>query len=167
MLYRFFPSLHWQHAFPLRDEILSQIQDIWRTYRLADRTRLNTPVTSIRRHEDLSTDPKEYGHARWVVNDGEDGVFDAVFATIGTCGEPMMIEIEGKDEFNGRVVHSSELDKLKSEEIQGKKIVVVGSGASGVEAVELAVAKGADDVKIIARDDKVRRAAILSRCQSP
>jgi cation diffusion facilitator CzcD-associated flavoprotein CzcO len=50
----------------------------------------------------------------------------------------------------------AEHDQLKSEEIKGKRVVVVGSGASGVEAVELAVAKGADDIKILARDDKVR-----------
>lgn len=158
MLYRFFPGVHWSHAFPLRDEILAQIRNIWMEYHLAERTHLNYKVTSIKRHEELSTDPKEFGHARWIVNDGEDGVFDAVFSTIGTCGAPNMIELKDQDKYGGRIVHSSELDQLKPEEIKGRSIVVVGSGASGVEAVELAVAKGADDVKIIARDDKVRTA---------
>lgn len=155
MLYRFFPGVHWDHAFPLRDEILAQICKIWREYHLAERTRLNTKVTSVRRHEDLSTDPNKSGHARWVVNDGDDGVFDAIFSTIGTCGAPNMIELKDQDKYGGRVVHSSNLDQLKPEEIKGKRVVVVGSGASGVEAAELAVAKGAGNIKVLARDDKV------------
>ncbi|KAF8323346.1 FAD/NAD(P)-binding domain-containing protein [Clavulina sp. PMI_390] len=154
LLYRFFPSVQWSKAFPLRDEILEQIRQVWEQYHLAERTRLRTKVTAISRHSELSTDPKELGHARWVVNDGADGVFDAVFCTIGTCGAPNMVDLKDKDKYGGRIVHSSDLDSLKPEEIKGRKIVVVGSGASGVEAVELAVAKGADDVKIVARDDK-------------
>ena len=155
MLYRFFPAVHWSHAFPLRDEILSQIRSVWQEYHMVERTRLKTKVTSVRRHEGLSTDPKEFGHARWVVNEGDDGVFDAVFCTIGTCGAPNMIKLKDEDKFGGRIVHSSELDQLESEEIKGRRVVVVGSGASGVEAVELAVIKGADDIKMLARDDKV------------
>lgn len=33
-------------------------------------------------------------------------------------------------------------------------MVIVGSGASGVEAAELAVAKKAKDIVVLARDDK-------------
>lgn len=162
MLYRFFPGVHWSKAFPLRDEILSQIRSIWQEYGLESRTRFNTKVTKVYRYDEFSTDPKKYGHGRWTVNDGEDGIFDAVFATVGSCGEPKSVEFKDQGKYEkGRIVHSSELDNLKPEEIMGHKVVIVGSGASGVEAAELAVTKGADDIKIIARDDKVLPMTLL------
>jgi len=33
-------------------------------------------------------DPKKGGHSRWIINDGSDGIFDAVIVTVGTCGVP-------------------------------------------------------------------------------
>ena len=90
-------------------------------------------------------------------------MFDAVLVNIGlsplssrtdsagTCGKPKMIELDGSDQFRGKIVHSSQLDDL---DMDGKRVVVVGSGASGVEAIELAVAKGAASAQMLARDDK-------------
>lgn len=153
---------------------------------------------------DDEANPKEGGHARWIINDGSDGVFDAVIVTVGTCGAPKWVEFEGmpkgfveekKNEgkkqreqktdvkseehgpptpeedkgtehswrestpniYNGPILHSSQLDDLKSGDAHDKTVVVVGSGASGVEAVETALAKGAKKCVMIARDDKVRQ----------
>ena len=67
---------------------------------------------------------------------------------------------EEEETFEGIVVHSSELDDV---DLEGKKVVVIGSGASGVEAAETALSKGAkgarrgeegDGVVMLARDDK-------------
>ena len=59
---------------------------------------------------------------------------------------------EGDEVFEGDVYHSSELDDAK---LEGKRIIVIGSGASGVEAVETALEKGAQGCFMLARDDKV------------
>jgi NADPH-dependent glutamate synthase beta subunit-like oxidoreductase len=56
--------------------------------------------------------------------------------------------------FRGLVLHSSELDS--AEGLDGKTVIVIGSGASGVEAAETALARGAKKAVVIARDDKVR-----------
>ena len=167
-------------------------------YQLEPRTRLSTRVTSVRRvspeenHASENHTPAEGGHSRWVVNEGEDGIFDAVIVTVGTCGEPRKVNFPGmpkepsdspkqdenaisdeekeegdnekheEDEevFEGLVVHSSELDNV---DLEGKKVVVIGSGASGVEAVETALDRGAkgarrgeesNGVIMLARDDK-------------
>ncbi|KDQ63491.1 hypothetical protein JAAARDRAFT_202926 [Jaapia argillacea MUCL 33604] len=196
LIYRFFPGLLWTHAFPRRDEILGEIHRVWKEYKLDSRTRFETPVTSVKRApaqsvdvdaEDL--DPKKAGHARWIINDGSDGIFDAVIVTIGTCGDPARIGFPGMpgqeeedsdsgsssgtggpsngrdkkhagddspDEYEGQVyggvvLHSSELDDA---DLEGKNVVVVGSGASGVEAVETALGKGAKGTVMLARDDK-------------
>ncbi|TCD66067.1 hypothetical protein EIP91_001875 [Steccherinum ochraceum] len=286
LLYRFHPSLLWSRAYPLRDEILGEVERIWKEYNLASRTRFNTPVTSVRRADGSDPaddiDPNGQGHARWIVNDGHEGVFDAVIVTVGTCGKPRMVQFEGmpgvkakqdekekrKDENGdarkaegqstsngtgtheppdsasseasietekqsqhgpwtegqpqpsarvieldqeikkdagfpapgeaypttpsldpqrgtkaksllenkdggddegethqededdgdvfrkGPIVHSSQLDRLEEDEVRGKTVVVVGSGASGVEAVETALAKGAKKAIMVARDDK-------------
>jgi len=46
---------------------------------------------------------------------------------------------------------------LTPDERQEKAIVVIGSGASGVEAVETALARGAAHCIMVAKDDKVCR----------
>ncbi|KAH9895874.1 FAD/NAD-P-binding domain-containing protein [Cubamyces lactineus] len=177
LLYRFHPAVLWSCSFPHRDEILKEIRRIWKEYRLEPRTRFNTPVKSVKRvkgtGEHLQEDPSG-SQSRWIINDGEDGEFDAVVATVGTCGEPMRINFpglpssdesdasdsdkggkhEGNQEgelFEGDVIHSSELDNAQ---LEGKRILIIGSGASGVEAVETALDKGATGCTMIARDDK-------------
>ena len=62
-----------------------------------------------------------------------------------------MISLEGEDIFKGRVLHSSGLDDV---DMEGKKVLILGSGASGVEAAELAVARKAGKVTVLARGDK-------------
>ncbi|TFK56995.1 FAD/NAD(P)-binding domain-containing protein [Heliocybe sulcata] len=185
LIYRFHPAVLWTHAFPHRDEVLGEIRRVWKEYQLEPRTRFNTPVTSVKRATKESAnsddlDPKHQGHARWIINDGEDGPFDAVIVTVGTCGKPQKVGFPGmpdseegsdnksdksdekqqgkssEDEhegevFQGQIIHSSELDDA---DLEGKTIVVIGSGASGVEAVETALSKGAKETTMIARDDK-------------
>lgn len=148
---------------------MTQIKSLWTRYHLESSTRLNarpldvgsispsltevsfqTKVERVTRHE-LSTSPSDGGHGRWVINDGEDGIFDAVLVAIGTCGKPKMSSIRGHDKFSGEILHSSQLDDA---ELEGKTVVVVGSGASGVEAAELCVAKKAKQAVVLARHDK-------------
>ncbi|KAJ7024288.1 FAD/NAD(P)-binding domain-containing protein [Mycena alexandri] len=171
-LYRFHPGVLWRHAFPLRDEILSEITRIWQEYQLEPRTRFETPVTSVKRVE------SESGSHQWLINDGSEGPFDAVIVTVGTCGKPKWIHLDGMpkgaseedsaasedsdktrneaDLFTKPMIHSSELDSdaISEETIKGKKVVVIGSGASGVEACEAALTRGAGEVVMIARTDK-------------
>ncbi|KAJ7735242.1 FAD/NAD(P)-binding domain-containing protein [Mycena maculata] len=167
-LYRFHPAVLWRHAFPLRDEILGEITRIWKEYQLEPRTRFETPVTSVKKVESVS------GSSHWLVNDGNEGPFDAVIVTVGTCGKPKWIHFEGMpkdvgegadsdsteteqtDVFTGPIIHSSDLDSdaVSEETIKDKKVVVIGSGASGVEAVETALQRGAGTVVMIARTDK-------------
>ncbi|KAM5540103.1 hypothetical protein V8D89_006243 [Ganoderma adspersum] len=179
LLYRFHPGVLWSCTFPKRDEILHEARRIWQEYQLAPRTRFNTRVTSVKRVQGTGkglSDPSgdESTRSRWTINDGADGAFDAVVVTVGTCGRPKRIDIpglphaeedaheggwrevkhrggRGGEVFEGEVLHSSELD---SADLEGRTVLVVGSGASGVEAVETALAKGAKHCVMIARDDK-------------
>ena len=129
-------------------------------------------VKKVIRDPDSSTDPRQGGHSRWIINDGNEGIFDAIVrrllhsqrsvrgrtdaqpsqvCAVGTCGDPKFIELEGQDTFSGQILHSSQLDEA---DLEGKRVVIVGSGASGVESAELAVVKKAKDVVMLARSDK-------------
>ena len=139
-MYRFHPSVRWERGFPTRERILQRIEKVWREYGLQKRTRFNVAVKSVRRTE----------NGKWIVN-GEEQEFDGVIVAVGTCGEPKMPMLPGEGEFGGRIVHSSELDNL---DVEGKKVVIIGGGASAVEAVEYTVLNNAKKISILARSDK-------------
>ncbi|CAK5277517.1 unnamed protein product [Mycena citricolor] len=171
-LYRFHPAVLWKNAFPSRDEILGEVRRIWHEYKLESRTRFETRVTSVRRADAKSS----LGHRQWIINDDSETLYDAVIATVGTCGKPKWIHIDGMPKsdkgsgsdsghgndaqengvFTKPIIHSSELDSesISEETIKGKRVVVIGSGASGVEAVETALQRGAGETVILARTDK-------------
>ncbi|KAN0066401.1 hypothetical protein ACQY0O_000495 [Thecaphora frezii] len=150
LMYRFHPIVKWTEGYPKRDEILDNVKKIWDRYDLKQRTRFDTKIESVTRHES-STDPRKGGHARWVINGNESEVFDGLVCCTGTCGKPKMMDLPGQESFRGRIVHSSQLDDV---ELEGKKVLIVGGGASGIEALELAVAKKANKPTILARSDK-------------
>lgn len=109
-----------------------------------------TRVTSVTRHES-ATDPEKGGHGRWIINDNRGEVYDGLVVATGTCGKPKKLKLPNEEKFMGKIVHSSQLDDV---ELEGKNVIIIGGGASGIEALELAVAKGADKPKILARSDK-------------
>ncbi|PWN42759.1 FAD/NAD(P)-binding domain-containing protein [Ceraceosorus guamensis] len=150
ILYRWHPLVRWSKGYPKRDEILANVKRVWTRYGLDKKTRFNTPVQSVTRHKS-STDPAERGSAKWIINGDETQVFDGISVNVGTCGKPKRMELPGQEKFKGQIVHSSELDDV---ELSGKKVLVVGGGASGVEALELAVEKQSETAIILARSDK-------------
>ncbi|KAJ3512121.1 hypothetical protein NMY22_g15428 [Coprinellus aureogranulatus] len=212
LLYRFHPAVLWSKGFPLRDEIIEEISRVWKEYDLESRTKFNTKVTSVKKAEPPKEGwGKDPNRSRWIINDGEDGIFDAVIVTVGTCGKPNWIKLPGmpedvgqsdssdsptqdsehptysevlkgekepekesekgeerdKDVFKKRILHSSELDSDKFDLPPGThRIVVIGSGASAVEAVETALDRYAPakdeksnaetkiDIWMISRHDK-------------
>lgn len=151
ILYRFHPKVIWNSWYPHRDQVLKNVHNIWTSYNLESRTRFNTRVTRIDRHASSEYNERDGGHSRWVINGNQSEVYDGIVATVGTCGEPKMISLPGMDDFRGEIVHSSKLDDVN---LKGKRVVIIGGGASGVEALERAVDEQAASTTIIARSDK-------------
>ena len=150
ILYRWHPAVLWSKGYPKRDEILKNVKMIWKKYDLQKRTRFNTNIQSVTRHSS-STDPKEGGHARWIINGEQNVVYDGLVVATGTCGEPKKMDLPNQDRFKGVVTHSSQLDNV---DLVGKRVAIIGGGASGIEALELAVEKKAKSATILARSDK-------------
>ena len=140
-MYRFHPSVKWSAGYPDRQQIVSQIRQLWLRYGLRERTKFNTCVTSVTQDKG----------GLWIINDDSNGRFDGVMAAVGSCGDPKMPSMPGQESFKGEVYHSSKLDGKTA---QGKKALVIGGGASAVEALEFVVHTGAKSTSVLARSDK-------------
>ena len=138
-MYRFHPSIHWEKGFPDRERILDRIRALWERYNLQGKTRFDIRVEKV----------VEKG-GQWIIN-GEFGPYDGVIVCVGTCGDPKMPKTTSEGEFEGKVVHSSELDGV---DVANKRVAVIGGGASAIEVLEYATAHGAQGVDIIARSEK-------------
>jgi len=137
-MYRFQPSIKWSKTYPKRNEIVEQITELWRRYGLENRTSFDTKVEKVYKDD----------QGRWIINDPSNGRFDGVIAAIGTCGEPKMPHLTGQETFKGEIYHSSKLDGKKAE---GKKVVIIGGGASAVEALEFVDNQNAAQTTVLAR----------------
>jgi hypothetical protein len=143
IMYRFHPSVKYTTAYPSQKEIREQIIDLWKRYGLQKRTVFDTPVTSVKQTKD----------GKWIINDNEEeyGRFDGVIASVGVCGDPKMPPLPDQDRFNGKIFHSTELD---GKDVEGKKVLIIGGGASAIEALEFAVKSKAGEIDVLSRSDK-------------
>ncbi|KAI0478436.1 monooxygenase [Xylariaceae sp. FL0804] len=140
-MFRFHPSVQWDRGYPDRQQILSQVKQLWERYGLDTRTKFNSKV------EKVYKDHK----GRWIVNNPANGRFDGVIAAVGTCGDPKMPHMEGLDKFGRPVYHSSQLTGVDAKD---KTMIIIGGGASAVEALEYAAAEGAKKTYLLSRSDK-------------
>ena len=140
-MYRFHPSVKWSEGYPDRQQIVSQITELWKRYGLEKRTTFNTRVEKGYQDE----------KGRWIINDRSNGYFDGVIPAIGTCGDPKMPHIHGQEDFQGEIHHSSMLDEKTA---KNKKVVIIGGGASAVEGLEFVLNTNAKSTTVLARSDK-------------
>ncbi|KAK4184612.1 hypothetical protein QBC35DRAFT_505557 [Podospora australis] len=143
LMYRFHPSVQWDRGYPDRQQILSQVKELWKRYGLENRTKFNTKI------EDVYQDDR----GRWIVNSPANGRFDGIIAAVGTCGEAKVPRLPGMDRFKGEIYHSSKLTAKKCD-AKDKTVVIIGGGASAVEALEFCSEKKAKKVYVLARSDK-------------
>lgn len=142
IMYRFHPSVKWDGGYPNRQKILSEVEKLWKRYGLESKTKFDTRVEKSEQDE----------QGQYIINgDRSLGTFDGVIACVGTCGDPKMATIKGHERFKGDIYHSSE---LTGKDAKGKNVIVIGGGASAVEALEFAAAAGAKKTYILARSEK-------------
>lgn len=137
-MYRFHPSVKWRGGYPDRRQIVSQITELWEFYGLEQRTKFNTRVEKVYKDN----------NGRWIINDTSNGRFDGIIAAVGTCGDPKVPHIPGQEKFKGEIYHSSELD---GKQAKGKKVLVIGGGASAVEALEFVAHEDAEKTHVLSR----------------
>ena len=146
-MYRFHPSVRFDRGYPDRQQIVSQIRQLWQRYGLEPKAHFNTRVERVYQEKDAN----DLCTGRWIVNDPGFGTFDGVIPAVGTCGAPKMAHIEGQADFRGEICHSSQLDGRTAE---GKRVAIVGGGASAVEGLEFVLHTRARFASVLARSDK-------------
>ncbi|KAH8680504.1 hypothetical protein BX600DRAFT_77 [Xylariales sp. PMI_506] len=141
LMYRFHPSVKWERGYPDRQQIISQVRQLWERYGLDTRTRFNQKIDKVYQDD----------KGRWIVNDPSNGRFEGLIAAVGTCGEPKMPSMSGMEKYKGEVYHSSQ---LTGKDAKGKTMLIIGGGASAVEALEFAAEEGCKKTYILSRSDK-------------
>ncbi|MBL8646775.1 MAG: NAD(P)/FAD-dependent oxidoreductase, partial [Sphingosinicella sp.] len=140
-----FRGADWTKYFPLRDEISSYLVETATEYGLYDRVSFETMVQKAEWIESEN---------RWSVTvadkDGQTAQHhaDLIFSAVGILNMPLVPTIPGLDNFTGRVVHTS--DWPEDLDVSGKRVAVVGNGASAMQVVP-AIAESVAELTIFAR----------------
>ncbi|MFC6013152.1 flavin-containing monooxygenase [Nocardia lasii] len=123
--FSFAPNSEWSRLFATQPEILAYVNTIAREHGLAERTRFGTSVLGTR--WDNATQ-------RWHI-ETDQGELTARFvvSAAGPWNEPNLPDIPGLAEFPGEVFHSARWNH--DLDLRGKRVAVVGSGASAVQFV--------------------------------
>jgi monooxygenase len=136
---------HWNRAETLagKKNILGYLNEVVTKFDLNKRIQFNTNVNSA------SWDSDE---AKWTVTTNQ-GVYKTKFLFM--CGgyysydKGYNPDFPGKDTFKGQILHPQNWDT--SVDVKGKKIVVIGSGATAITLVPELVKMGADHVVMVQR----------------
>ncbi|KAK7500227.1 hypothetical protein BaRGS_00008450 [Batillaria attramentaria] len=135
--YSDFPPAKEQPNFIPHARFLRYMRDYADHFRLTERIRYNTEVKKVTRADDFADT------GRWRVQSfdhkngtARDEVFDAVMVCSGHHAQKIVPPFPGLQDFQGQVIHTHEF--RPSEDLEGKRILVVGLGNSGGDAaVEL------------------------------
>jgi cation diffusion facilitator CzcD-associated flavoprotein CzcO len=116
----------WKRLCSPQDEILQYLRGVARDHGVDRLVVPNTNVTACRWSDESR---------RWMVasEDGRTWNADALVVATGQLHQPSFPRIAGRDEFTGHSFHSAEWDH--SYDLRGKRVAVVGTGASAVQFV--------------------------------
>ncbi|WP_327098046.1 NAD(P)/FAD-dependent oxidoreductase [Nocardia vinacea] len=139
--YSFELETEWSQRFGTQAEIRAYLERTAVKYGVAPKVRTNAEVVAATFDEDSG---------RWQVElaDGEKQWFDALICATGQLSRPKIPVLAGLDTFGGKHFHSAEWDE--SVDITGKRVAVVGSGASAVQIVP-AIAEQVRELHVIQR----------------
>ena len=131
--FSFDPNPNWSRQYSPQAEILEYLRGVVRRFALRPLLRLNTDVA--RAEWDAEA-------AQWRVTSAASGSqptspttenFDHVVLATGALAEPVTPKLPGLDTFVGPVFHTSRWDH--SFDYAGKRVAVVGTGASAIQVV--------------------------------
>jgi len=131
----------WSELFGKQDEIKRYLEKVAEDFGLGPHFRFNTEVSAATFDEAIGT---------WRVElaTGEATVVDVVIMATGQLNRPKMPDVKGIKEFRGSWFHSAEWNH--SVDLEGKKVIVVGSGASAIQIVP-AIADHVGELTVIQR----------------
>ncbi|ROO85244.1 cation diffusion facilitator CzcD-associated flavoprotein CzcO [Actinocorallia herbida] len=126
--YSFAPNPDWSRRFAEQPEILAYLEGCADTFGLRRHFRFGAEVT------DAVFDPDT---ARWTVHTADGGLlrFDLLVSACGQLSNPAYPPIPGMADFGGDLFHSARWNH--DADLDGKRIAVIGNGASAIQFVPL------------------------------
>ncbi|MFC4592913.1 NAD(P)/FAD-dependent oxidoreductase [Sphingobium tyrosinilyticum] len=142
--FSFEPNASWTQFYPRGPEFLSYLDRVTDKYNLRDRIQFGTWVEGA-----------EWDEARkiWTVKAVRNGKAETyecnvLIMAVGPNNNPNYSKVKNLDSFKGPVIHSAAWDH--SVDLTGKKVVLVGTGCSGVQ-VATAIADNVGELIIVQR----------------
>jgi dimethylaniline monooxygenase (N-oxide forming) len=121
-------------------QVCSYLQDYADHFGVTPHVRLGTTIVNMNERKDAAGWTLAYRDPDGVAG-SED--FDFVVIAVGIYSHtPKMPEFTNQEDFGGQIIHNSELKT--NEQLQGRKVVVVGYGKSATDAAVLAADNAAD-----------------------
>ncbi|CAN5603944.1 NAD(P)/FAD-dependent oxidoreductase [soil metagenome] len=132
----------WTERFASQPEILRYAQHVADRFELRKDIRFETEVVSARYDE---------GRARWQVATSDGAQIDAQFfvLAVGCLSNATMPNIPGLEKFRGEVIHTGRWPQ-EGVSLAGKRVGIVGTGSSGVQAVPV-IAREAGSLTVFQR----------------
>ncbi|KAH0283868.1 cyclohexanone monooxygenase [Aureobasidium namibiae CBS 147.97] len=135
--YSFAQNAHWTREYPGQEEILSYLMGVAADYKLYQHIRFNTTVETATWDEQS----KKWKVSVSTAKGSKDAEFnpeyvinaDFLVSAVGQLNVPKYPDIPGLKEFKGKIIHSARWDW--SYDLQGKKVAVVGNGATAVQII--------------------------------
>lgn len=124
--YSFEQRSDWERSCPTGDQIQRYLREVAETYGVTPRIRFSTEI--VRAGWDDAD-------AHWVLETaaGEREAFDALVVACGQLNRPNWPALPGMERFGGHAFHSARWDH--GYDLEGKRVAVVGTGASAVQFV--------------------------------
>jgi 4-hydroxyacetophenone monooxygenase len=140
-----FAEWDWAHYFPLQSEILEYLDATRERFGIDELVEFSTDVERA-----VWDDDKHQWAVYVTAADGTRSVHhaDLLVSAVGILNRPQVPDIPGLDSFTGTVAHTS--DWPADLDLKGKKVAVVGNGASGMQVVP-AIAPDVAELTIFAR----------------
>lgn len=139
--YSFEPKHDWSRKFGLQQEILGYMEGCVEKYGLAPHIRFHHEVTDAQFSETSN---------QWTVttNASDPLIADVVISATGQLNQPAYPSIQGMERFKGTLFHSARWDH--SVDLAGKKVAVIGTGASAIQFVP-EIVKEVDSLSLFQR----------------
>ncbi len=125
--YSFEPNHDWPEFFSQGDVLLAYFQRFADHHDLRRRIRFQTRVESAQWDADSSTWQVRANHGAVALS------ADMLVAAVGQLNEPRYPDIAGREDFAGPAFHSARWDA--SVDLRGKRVAVIGTGASAFQFV--------------------------------
>ncbi len=139
--YSFELNPNWPEAYSKQEDIKKYIEHCAEKYELYPFIRLNTRVTEAVFNEDS-------GLWRVTASDGSITEAKVLVPATGALSHPQYPDIEGQETFEGTAIHAARWDH--SVDLKGKRVGVLGTGASAIQIVP-SIAPDVADLKVFQR----------------